>query len=389
MKRRLLFALVVAALVLPLGASCGRMPETRWSLLLDAQTPESVIVVPLPPDTDTITLTVQRPTASDMRWPTEAALRASITVVADDKVTGCHGQAHGGERRGISVYRLVCRLTWGHFGARAGSHPRRFNGSAATVRLSRLTGRIATIAAIQIATAAAPAMPFHNSVAFDAATDAQESSGDGVLSLSHTASGSNRAAFAGTTGYGNGSGPTTTSITYGGSGMTEMWDLTTDIASNLFNAGYYSVAPATSSQTVTATVAAAPLNQFLQVITMTGVDQSTPVGTHQTTGPTSTSPISVTVGSVGVDDLVVDQLAVYGTDAPSVGADQTVRNTEDFGGPVNFLRGSTQAGSSGGVMSWTATNLLDAFLGAVAFKPSAGGGPTCRGALLLLGSGGC
>jgi len=161
--------------------------------------------------------------------------------------------------------------------------------------------------------------------------------------------------------------------------MTEVWDQTTDVNSNLFNAGYHwpggSTVPS-GSQTVTATIGAGTTSiQFIQVITMTGVHQTTPVGTAATEASFHTSPWSVTVGSVGADDLVVDNGCFFGTGTPAVGANQTnpANNQQvDAGGTV-FSRASYQDGVDGGVMSWSQTGSIDGFLGAIAFKPAAAG----------------
>lgn len=211
-------------------------------------------------------------------------------------------------------------------------------------------------------------------VAFDAATSVKEENGDGVVSLTHTASGANRAAFAGV-GSTTGGSTTSTSVTYNAVAMTELWDFVQ--SSTILNAGYVSASePPTGAQTVTSTLASLPASQdhLFGVITMTGVDQTTPVGTAATAGGT-TSPATVTVGSVGVDDLVVDNLATSQGDdvAPVVGADQTSQWSQDGNFTGSFGNGSTQPGTAGGVMSWTFNNRTWA-IGAVAFKPIAGGG---------------
>ena len=205
-------------------------------------------------------------------------------------------------------------------------------------------------------------------VAFDAVTSAIEVSGDGVLSLSHTASGSDRAAFAGSEAMEPSfATTTTTSVTYGGSSMTEAWDLVFG-ADAAHSAGYSIVAPATTAQTVTATLSIInPVTHVLGVISLTGVHQTTPVGTAATSTGTATSG-SVTVGSVGADDLVVDALIT--NDAETVGADQTGR-WDRINGFVEGV-GSTQPGTAGGVMSWSWGSSKNFALGAMAFKPAAG-----------------
>jgi hypothetical protein len=250
------------------------------------------------------------------------------------------------------------------------------------LHLERISGTITTEVQVAATTEGdAPLVREHLSVAFDAATSAVEDNGDGVLSLSHTASGSNRAAFIGV-GNVDGTAGSLGAVTYGGSGATELWD-------NVFgtyygNAGYSFIAPAASAQTVTSTlVDTTPSGHALGVITMTGVDQTTPTGTAATALGDGLNGVSVTVGSVGTDDLVVDNMHGRPT-TPVIGANQTLRNTRDATWPTAF-RQSTQPGSSGGVMSWTFTGGADydpAYIGAVAFKPTAAGGgsaPMFRG----------
>lgn len=208
-----------------------------------------------------------------------------------------------------------------------------------------------------------------NSVAFDATTSATETSGDGILSLTHTCAGSDRAAFMATTSN-NGLGQNlTTSITYAGSGGTQLWDIVSGIISG---SGYRIVNPTTGAQTVTATLAASTTEQVLGVVSMTGVDQSTPVGTPATATGNSTTP-SATVSSPATDSLICDAIATDGFGTLTVGANQTERWNRELAFIGSENGGSTQSGVNGGVMSWTATagNWL---IGAVEFKAVAVGG---------------
>lgn len=213
-------------------------------------------------------------------------------------------------------------------------------------------------------------------VAFDAATVVLETSGDGVVSLTHTSTGTNRAVFAGNHGAIAGTAPASTSITYGGTGMTEMWDFQHDTSWG--QAGYRLAGQATGAQTVTSTLAAAVDDHFLGVISMTGVDQTTPVGTPVTNSATSATSRSATVTDAAADDLIVDQLGEYWASggAPTVGADQTVRNSSGGSGVSlhDYFRQSTQPGTADDVMSWSWTGATQCSIGAVAFKAAGGGG---------------
>lgn len=312
-------------------------------------------VVPIPPQTDWLELRL-------FDYP--AKLRTSIIVVVDgvtNRVDGMTGGTNG--------YVLRYRPTWGYFGARTG-HTRRLGEGASsyTVRVELGGSTDKTTFTLTGTESPAPFLPFHNSVAFDAATDAQEVAGDGVLSVTHTATGANLAAFLAVASIFN--PPPTCTATYAGAAMTELWDA--GFSSQYASASYALAGIASGAQTVTGTLSSgAPTEQYVGVISMTGVDQSTPVGTA-VTSQTFTDPATVTVGSVGTDDLVVDALFGENFTSLTIGADQTLRNSETI--TTREFRMSSQPGTAGGVMSWATTGGADTYhIGAVAFKPSVGG----------------
>ena len=104
---------------------------------------------------------------------------------------------------------------------------------------------------------------------------------------------------------------------------------------------------------------------------MTGVHQTTPVGTAVSQVSTSATSLSATVGSVGSDDLLVDALAADSNVTVTPGeASQTSRVTGSLAGK-NTLGMSTRPGSAGAAMSWSWTGARPSCLLAVAFKPSA------------------
>jgi hypothetical protein len=208
------------------------------------------------------------------------------------------------------------------------------------------------------------------SVAFDAATSISEESGDGLISLSHTASGSNRAAFAGVAIRDIGTAANSTGCTYNGQAMTELWD-TNFNATTLCNAGYSlanSLVPAGASTVISDADQATILFHALIVATFTGVNQSAPVGTPNTATGTA-SPATVTVASVNPEDYVVDSMT-SASDPATEGANQTMVDSEsDAAGDFRSYC-SIQDGADGGVMSYTFT-AVDAWgIGAVAFKPA-------------------
>lgn len=239
--------------------------------------------------------------------------------------------------------------------------------------LERLSGSISTtITAALTMDAPAPIIArHHNSVAFDAATEGFELSGDGVLSVSHTASGVNRAVFIGSGIRSLDTITATSSASYGGSSATELWDVS--MATYFGNAGYSLVAPAAGVQTVTVNSSdTTPDEQGISVISMTGVHQTTPNGTAVTAIGNSTAP-SVTVSAPAADSLVIDNLITEAMPRDTVGANQTER-TSPGGTDFLFQYGSTQLGSDGGVMSWTLTNASPWRIGAVEFKAAGAGG---------------
>jgi hypothetical protein len=212
-------------------------------------------------------------------------------------------------------------------------------------------------------------------VAYDTAVDAIELGGDGVLSLSITATGSDRAAFVGSA-HSHSSSSINGATTFGGGATTELWDYQCDASALGDNknrtAGYSYVAPPTTSTTVTNTLDSAPAYwQVIGCITLTGVDQVTPCGTAVTAEGASNTP-SVTVTDAVSGDMVVDCLStIYESSGVSetAGANQTSRCSERPDAQDCWGM-SSQAGADGGVMSWTLGSSFSPYwgLGAVAFK---------------------
>ena len=303
--------------------------------------------------------------------PRRTTVRVSIVVTVDGEEYVATGQTSG--------YGGAYALRWGLPVMVRGGRILRLGETArsrltAHVRVERLRGHGALdLRRLLATTAPTPRFTLHNSVAFDAASVVNEDGGDGVVSVSHTSTGSDRAVFAANGNRWDGNGAVaSTSMTYGGTGMTEMWDFIYDVATQLAQAGYRLAGQATGAQSVVSTLAGAAVEHSLQVISMTGVDQTTPVGTPQTATGT-VGPATVTVTGVAADDMVVDNYFSGGAgDTFTVGANQTQRNTNDAGSSV--IRGSTQSGADGGVMSWILTSGDREYgIGAVAFKVAAAG----------------
>lgn len=333
----------------------------------------------LDPTTQSIALRIKRQTTGSLITFGDASritTRIAVRVDAQDFVA--LGQCTGGVRAGrtaeLDEYVIRYALPWGFFGDRSGGARRLGEGRATfDVLLEMLLqgDPIDTQWAVDSFESAAPLTLFHSSAAFDLATDASEVAGDGIVSLTHTASGTNRAAFACNANSG-GTPRSSSSVTYAAATMTELWDT---IQSSMGSAGCYLAGPATGAQTVTGTLSGTPDDHRLAVITMTGVNQTTPVGTPQTSAGSGAASATVTVTSVGADDLVVDSIDIaHSVDpAQAVGADQIERTTE-LAGTFARLSTSTQLGSLGGVMSYTFVGSTFGFvLGAVAFKAAPSG----------------
>ncbi len=352
----------------------------------------------------TLTVRIRRPTtASPLTWDESSKLRVTLIVEVDGAAYRVTGTASGGIRSlpggpELGEYRLRYALP-----VQLGEKGREFmrgrqpdtEGYYHDVPLTRVAEEASTIEAyVQVehltggaidldilgatcVDAPPPTVRTKNSVAFDATTAAQEMSGDGVVTLSHTSTGSDRGVWAAVA---NASGVVpqlSTSVTYGAMGLTERADFDLGDGSFAKLACYTGKGQATGAQTVTSTIAGATNDHVLHVVSFTGVDQTTEVGAVATATGAS-SPATVAVGSVGADDMVVDAMwHDFTSGAPTIGADQTQRAAEDV--IICNFRGSTQPGTAGGVMSWTLSGSSVSGIGwgsaAIAFKPAGGAAP--------------
>ena len=349
----------------------------KRSLLLTASTRRVVVdSLALPILTSGILVKISRPkTIAPLAWGALDTIRIRIVMELDGSEEHiCQGQAKGGirvNRSGIEVdaYELLFSPTYGFFGKREGFAVRLGERSRLSyqcrIEIDALAGILESDIEVIGFDAPAPQYRFSSSVAFDAATDAVETTGDGVLSLSHTSSGENLGAFAYSSNNSFPAGKTSSGTTYAGVSMTEKWDETWS-SGNSGHAGYVLAGQATGAQTVTNTLSAAPANEhFLGVTSMTGVHQSVPAGTSATAQGTGTAS-SVTASDAATGDLVVDGVSQIDTGTTTAGADQTERWGQDTG--QSLCRGSSQPGSAGGVMTWTFTGSNQWVAGAVAFK---------------------
>lgn len=203
-------------------------------------------------------------------------------------------------------------------------------------------------------------------IAYGAATSSFANST--TTSHSHTASGSDRIALIGV--Y-QGTDHTISSISYGA-------QTPTLIATNGRLHLYRMVAPNTGAQTVAVT-SSASAGLLLGVVSYTGVDQTTPIGTHQVGNSDSTTSVSTAAISSAVGELVVDVCALIVDATMAAGGSQTARVSlpEATHGVGYFSFGmSEKAGAASVTMTWTASFTVgdNVIIGVPLIAASGGGG---------------
>lgn len=357
----------------------------KHALTLDESNLEQTIApFDIDPLTASLRVVISRPTSVPaVTWDEDTQIAVTLGVEIDGEIYKCEGSATGGYRGDtFAYYAIQYNLPTGYFGTIRDVQQRLGETKTSTFRafatFEMVKGNpVATDVILQSVVSEAPKIPSHNSVGFNACTSGGETSGDATYSLSHTAAGSNRAVFiAVNTSTNVGTPWSSTPPTYNGNSSTEIWDANDGTIFAPTSAGNYlkEASVPTGAQTVSSTVTGGTdlLEQVVTVVSFTGCDQTTTIGNFNT--DTGTDP-SVTLTSVNADDMCVDNLisALASTD-PTVGAGQVEQTNMavDTATP-SAIRGSTQVGTNGGVMSWTITNSYIMY-GAVVFKSLAAGG---------------
>ena len=333
--------------------------------------------VALDPKTATIAL---RLTRDATRWPLATRVQARIVVVRDGERFRAEAVVTGGlllDAVGAEITATVLTYTlpWGFFGARrTGDLPKRLGETAQTeyvawAEIEALEGAMAADLDMASVEAEAPRIPFHSSIAFDAASSATLS-GPGTLSWSHTvAAGSDRCLVIGYSDYGwitnatnvtyNAVAATSVSTATNGNGpVASLWRL---------------VAPDTGANTVSMDVTS-QVTSSGGAVSYTGVDQTTPFGTAATATGASTTP-SVVVSSAS-GELVVDALS-SGGNTPTAGAGQTSRIAL-----ANFFGMSEEAGAASVTMSWTTDTSNEWAIVGAPLKAAAAGSSILRQMLM-------
>jgi hypothetical protein len=214
-----------------------------------------------------------------------------------------------------------------------------------------------------------------------------EPQGSSSKTVSHTTSGSNRLMIIGVS-INPDNDQYVTSVTYAGQALTKLAHavISDDARAEL----WYRVAPATGTNDAVVTFNRGNEDGgVIGVMTFTGVDQTTPFGTHATATGDGTSA-SVNVSSA-TGQLVFGVFASEAEDLPTltVGPGQTeywnIRSDIHDGA---FGGGSTEPGASTVTMSWSLSSADDWAIVAVPIKPAPGGATAATGGVGYSGGGG-
>lgn len=348
---------------------------------------------PIHAQTEWVRLTIARPTdANPVDYPADCELRISLCVQAGTEVYRTTDTDRGGIKTVSRRFRLDYQqattelgyhLPTGFFGRRSGFPSRLGEGRAAFVawvEIECVRGSCNTTWTLDSNVRAAPKDKFHSSIAFDAASSAASSSAGNTISVTHTATGSDRVAFIAVLCDG-GDFSSSNTATYDGNAATALWSFSdAGVGNDRLSALYVkdaSLGSGAKSVVGTCNGGTAYNVKAIGVCSLTGVDQTTSVGTSPSPNGNNvggTTP-SVTVSSPASDDCIVDVLYAWAnTGTPSPGANQTQRGPTTTAVSQFFLSMSTQFGSDGGVMSWTKDTNWEYAIGATPFKAAAGGG---------------
>lgn len=343
-----------------------------------------------------VTLRIPLPTTAnpDVGFGKDDAITAAIILEVDGETLRCEGVVRGGVHpihggpSEATEYTLSWQLPFGYFGE-SNTDPRKW-ASIKPRRIGETTKRPVLVTFEIVPLRGVPGITFtadcqieeapqnweyHHSVAYDTAGSVAEYHGDGTVSFSFTAgSGSDRAVFVAAAVDGSGAPASTLAITYGGASPTvaDLWSSGFGTWLRARGNVFKDSEMGSGAKTVQAVSSLSPDGGLVVgCISVTGVDQTTPVGTPQTSGSDSGTPRSVTV--TGLDSsggLLVDAIASWGAN-PIVGANQTDRTSATGGIDADaiYFHMSSQASSSGGDMSWSSLS-GESVLGAVEFKPA-------------------
>jgi hypothetical protein len=177
------------------------------------------------------------------------------------------------------------------------------------------------------------------------------------------------------------SSQTISSVTYNGSstGITQI-GTPIDPGTGRALARYRLLAPSGTADVVITFSASVPNAQGTAMV-LSGVNQSSPIGTSQTASAVGGSPTTTAAATSAVGDLCVDCLMVQGnaTSVATVNGDQTQRSALD-GGSILIHRTSTEAGAASVTMGWTWTGAAAWAHAVTPVQAAAAGGAVIPGA---------
>lgn len=208
-------------------------------------------------------------------------------------------------------------------------------------------------------------------IAFDAASNANNS-GNTTWTFSHTCTGSDRLLLIGCA-IQYGDTCTISGITYNGVSMTRIGSAinNTDSFSNIGATAFYLIAPATGTNTVSVSLTGPPFVQGVAAISLTGVHQTTPLGTHATAFANNSSAPSVTVSSA-TDEFIVDFVAMLSNPTSTTAGSGQTKRTENLASDSSICS-STEAGAASVVMDWSLGGNQWCSIFGIPVKPSGGG----------------
>lgn len=213
-------------------------------------------------------------------------------------------------------------------------------------------------------------------VAFDAvgpSSAGTSSSSSTTLSWSHTCTGSNLCLLVGVALGNNADGGSTMSATYNSVSMTSLGTVHTNNSFGGFIQLWYLKGPATGANTVAITESggSTPLTLVGGSISLTGVDQTSPVGTPVTAaGSSGTASVAVTGTTSG--NMIVDAVACGSAISTSTQTNRWKDNAATTSGAGNAAQSTAAAGGSV-TMSYTVTSDWWGII-AVEVKAAAGSG---------------
>jgi hypothetical protein len=194
----------------------------------------------------------------------------------------------------------------------------------------------------------------------------------------------------------SGTAPAVTSVTYAGTTLTQQTSNTT----NAPRKGYLHTWPTGSQPTSGANNVVVTVDTDLitgcgdsygnimsGAIAVTGVDQSTTLSSSANNTGTSGTSLTLTIGTSGANDL-----GIHGgcTGSTMSSTTETSRYTTEYTENSCGSMGGATASGGDTSFSWTSAASDSWVMVGGAFKESGGGGgPTCSGALLMRGVGGC